>query len=91
MKEIINSNKKDVSQREWERAADTWRFPHWDWTTSRLPDIVVYGNSLEIQTLDRSENTERVRNPFWQFNIPGGKSFQELGATGKCTEAKVWV
>lgn len=82
MKQIIGSKGRIVSPREWERAADTWRFPYWDWTTSELPKIVVYGKFLEIQKLDGSEDTERVRNPFWQFDIPGGKSFQELCATG---------
>lgn len=82
MKEIIRSSGRIVSPREWERAADTWRFPYWDWTTSKLPEIVVYGKFLEIQKLGGSEDTERVRNPFWQFDIPGGRSFQELGATG---------
>lgn len=86
MKEIISSKRKDISQREWQHAADTWRFPYWDWTTSRLPDIVIHGNSLRIQKLDRSEDTERVRNPFWQFSIPGGKCFQELGATAEDPE-----
>lgn len=81
--------REKISQREWQRAADTWRFPYWDWTTSKLPDMVIHGNSLEIQTLDGSENTERVRNPFWQFSIPGGRSFQDLCADGKSNEAIV--
>ena len=91
MKEILSSKVDKISPIEWQRAADTWRFPYWDWTTSKLPDIVVHGNTLEIQTLDGSENTERVRNPFWQFSIPDGKSFQQLGAKGIDNEAKVWV
>lgn len=91
MEEILSSMtvSEKISQREWQRAADTWRFPYWDWTTSKLPDIVIHGNSLETQTLDGSENTERVRNPFWQFSIPGGRSFQDLCADGKENEAIV--
>lgn len=91
MEEILSSMtvKGKISQREWQRAANTWRFPYWDWTTSKLPDIVIHGNSLEIQPLDGSENTEKVRNPFWQFSIPGGRSFEELGADGQENEAIV--
>lgn len=50
-------------------------------TTSKLPKIVAHGQDLDIQTLDQTEGTETVRNPFWQFNNPGGWNFQELGAS----------
>lgn len=86
MNELISSKGRNISRREWQRAADTWRFPYWDWTTSKLPEIVIHGSFLRIQKLDRSEDTERVRNPFWQFNLPEGKTFKELGAAAQNPE-----
>lgn len=79
MKDILRPYRTHGSFPEWEIAADTWRFPYWDWTTSRLPDIVVYGESIPIRKLLSETENETVRNPFWQFNTPGGKSFAELG------------
>ena len=80
MKDILRPYQNHGLFPEWESAADTWRLPYWDWATSRLPDIVVYGESIPIRKLLSATEEEIVRNPFWQFNIPGGKSFAELGA-----------
>lgn len=79
MKDILRPYRTHGSFPAWEEAADTWRFPYWDWTTSKLPDIVVFGAHIPIRKLLSKNEDETVRNPFWQFNTPGGKRFSELG------------
>ena len=80
MTEILEPYQGHASFREWEHAANTWRFPYWEWSTHKLPDIVVHGELITIRELLGSTE-EHVRNPLWQFNNPGGATFDELGAT----------
>lgn len=74
--EIIPGFPKD-QQAEWREAADSWRFPFWDWSianpnsstgTVKVPQLSKYP-TITVPKSDLS-GEERIENPLFQFKVP---------------------
>ncbi|KAI2628592.1 common central domain of tyrosinase-domain-containing protein [Hypoxylon sp. NC1633] len=81
MKQIIDHWKLDASEaREWNRAADLWRLPYWDWArrqTYNMEFSLPYVLTLDIVTIYPPTGDTKHPNPLWGFQNP------EKGSDGK--------
>jgi len=74
------------------QAAETWRFPYWDWAM-RKPDwhfpndrrrdgpnvpFIITVPTVEVMT---KTGVATVSNPMWKYRLPNGASFGDFGIT----------
>lgn len=69
-------------------AADTWRWPYWDWALKRhdatgaeydLPQL-FYQTTVEVRT---KTGVSKFDNPFSAFKMPNGVAMGDQKALGK--------
>ncbi|KAI9934409.1 hypothetical protein MW887_000023 [Aspergillus wentii] len=89
--EIIPGFPKD-QQAEWREAADSWRFPFWDWSianpnsstgTVKVPQLSKYP-TIMVPKSDLS-GEERIENPLFQFKVPTNEPMSK-----KCIGTSRW-
>lgn len=59
---------------EYQGVAESCRLPYWDWTKSRLPNIIT---ASRVQVIDEDGSNIEVRNPFagYQYVVSAERSF----------------
>ncbi len=76
MKEIIRDfEASDEVMAEWNKAADTWRLPYWDWSTEHVPKAVDTDALNIVTPVTRAEEIEgKLENPLKKFTnrVPMG-------------------
>ncbi|KAL4748038.1 hypothetical protein BDW72DRAFT_196173 [Aspergillus terricola var. indicus] len=73
---IPNFPKED--QEAWNRAANAWRLPFWDWgVRSSVPDLAKYPTT-NVPTAD-GKDEESIPNPLYQFRMPNNKPMSTEG------------
>ena len=74
MKEIIRDfEASDEVMAEWNKAADTWRLPYWDWSKEYVPKAVRTNELNIVAPVTRAEKVEgTLDNPLNKFTNPSG-------------------
>ncbi|KAJ5784932.1 uncharacterized protein N7503_010144 [Penicillium pulvis] len=80
--EIMNNeivpNFAEEGRSDWQKAAQTWRLPFWDWgITTSVPDLCKYPTTL-VPTAD-GKSEETITNPLFQFRMPTNQPMSSAG------------
>lgn len=87
MNNEIVPNFAEEGRSDWQKAAQTWRLPFWDWgITTSVPDLCKYPTTL-VPTAD-GKSEEIITNPLFQFRMPTN---QPMSSAGMANFKDPWV
>ena len=75
--DITKNASQDIKAR-WLTAAQTWRFPFWDWGLSTKVPAIASTETITLSMPDGSF-TKPLNNPFYRYSIATGKPFATYG------------
>ncbi|KAL4721786.1 hypothetical protein ACLX1H_011280 [Fusarium chlamydosporum] len=73
--QIKDWNLEPAQAAEWEKAANEWRLPYWDWAgeqatrKNKLP-IIFETEEITVYPPNTPRGETKVENPFWDFKNP---------------------
>ena len=80
MKKVIGRLRlRDDDKAKWDRAADTWRLPYWDWSTERVPKAVrIPELNIITPEIRVEEHIGILENPLHKSTNPSKKPMGDV-------------